>query len=214
MEKLSSYGIRRCVMPEFDQIDASHFSTATPIKLVDTVTGKPPKQKTEGRLAWDSERLYAWFSCDDIQPFATLTGHDDPLYTEDVVELFIDPFGYGSLYYELEVNPLNARFDALIINDIAAPGRRGKRFQGFTGWNPESFQSRTRTSQVGWEAYIAIDFADLFLSPHIPPRAGDAWRGNLLRCDVLAGVPEYCAWSPTGIADFHNSTCFGRWVFE
>jgi hypothetical protein len=206
--------IRRLHMPQFDAVEASNFANAVPVQLVETVTGKKPKQGTEVRLAWDPDRLYACFACKDIQPLGTMTKHDDPLYEEDVCELFIDPYGYGSLYYELEVNPLNATFDAIIINDIKAPGRRGSRFQGFTGWDPKSFVSKTRTTEQGWETILAIDFDDLFLGPRVPPQSGDVWRANILRCDVLAGVPEYCAWSPTGLPDFHNSKCFGQWVFE
>ena len=215
MPKQPVYKIRRMksAVP-FETLCASHFSKALPVPFRETVSGKPPRQAGEARLLYDDISLYAFFDLEENSPVATLAGHDAPLYNENVVELFIDPLGKGGLYYELEVNPLNATFDALIINDIGKGNRRGPRFQGFTGWDPKSLKTRSLVTPGKWQVFLSIDFADLFLAKRIPPKKGDAWNGNILRIDFDGKAREYCAWSPTYILDFHNSNRFGTWLFD
>src|SRR3989339_906253 len=124
-------------------------------------------------------------------PEAKLTEHDGNLYDESVAELFIDPLGLGRVYYELQVNPLNAAFDALIINDTQN-NRRGPRFQGFRSWNPKSFLHRSDYDKAArqWVVFLAVDFTDLFLSQNIPPKPGDVWRANILRINGFAPKQE------------------------
>ena len=199
---------------DFKTLSPSHFVKALPLCFKETVSGKAPRQKGEARLVYSNATLFAWFDLEEATPIAALTRHDDPLYTENVVELFIDPLGLGSIYYEIEVNPLNASFDAIIINDIGKGNRRGARFQGFTAWNPKSLKHRSIASAGKWQVFLSVDFADLFLAKRIPPKKGDVWQGNILRIDFNGKDTEYCAWSPTRVLDFHNTNAFGKWVFE
>ena len=60
---------------------------------------------------------------------------DEPLYEEDVVEVFIDPFGGGTTYYEFEVSPRGVLFDALIHNTL--DGNK----EVDTAWIAEGFQA-------------------------------------------------------------------------
>jgi hypothetical protein len=189
------------------------FEKAQAAILVNAVTGRAAARHAEARLLWDRKSLYACFICEADKPLATLRRHDAPLYKESVVELFIDPLGLGKAYYELEINPLNASFDALIINDFQKGKGRGPRFQGFTGWDPAGFVHRSVLARGLWIVFVKIDFADLFLAPCLPVKKGDVWRGNLFRIDCEKGRTEYCAWSPMGKLDFHCSDRFGAWKF-
>jgi hypothetical protein len=197
----------------FEALTAGHFSPAPKALLCDAVDAGPPAQRTEARLMWDNRFLYGRFVCEEKSPLATLTGHDQPLYNENVVEIFLDPLGTGHVYYELEVNPLNASYDALILNDIRKPGPRGKRFQGFPAWDPKSFAHCSQVEDNVWTVMLRIGFEDLCLSPNVPPRPGDAWRGNLLRIDKDETNLRCYAWSPPRILDFHNSRAFGVFKF-
>jgi hypothetical protein len=201
--------IRTCI--PLERLSVRDFETAQSAVLRNAVTGKAPAQHAEARLLWDRESLYACFLCEAGRPLATLRRHDAPLWKESVVELFIDPLGLGKVYYELEINPLNASFDALIINDFQKGKGRGPRFQGFTGWDPESLKHRSLKSGGMWIVFLKIDFADLFLTPGLPVKKGDIWRGNFFRIDCEKGRTEYCAWSPMGKLDFHCSDRFGVW---
>jgi len=196
-----------------DRLDLKAFAHAQAGILRNAKTGKAPARHAEARLLWDRKSLYACFLCEADRPLATLRKHDAPLYRESVVELFIDPLGLGKVYYELEINPLNVSFDAVILNDFQKGKGRGPRFQGFTGWDPESLKHRSLKSGGLWIVFLKIDFADLFLAPRLPVKKGDVWRGNFFRIDCEKGRTEYCAWSPMGKLDFHCADWFGVWKF-
>jgi hypothetical protein len=215
MPKLCLYKLKKIPSGiSLDELQASHFSKAPVAGFLETVTGKPPRQNGTVKLMYNRCSLYAFFDLDEDSPVATLTQHDAELYRENVVELFIDPLGLGKVYYELQVNPLNASFDAIIINDILKGKRRGPRFQGFTGWDPKSFRHRSIVTPGKWQVFLSIDFADLFFAKHHPPKKGDAWRANLLRIDFDGKEQLFTAWSPTYVLDFHNTSRFGTWVFD
>jgi Carbohydrate family 9 binding domain-like len=207
------------------RLDDPAWSKAEVIELLDCVTGGKPKYRTEARLLYDDRKLYVGFHSEDPEIWGTMTGHDDEIFNEEVVEIFIDPTGDLCCYYELEVSPLNVSFDALILNDAVLRGNsgRGDRFQGFTQWNPEGFEhavfvkgelgARGQKKGEFWECEMAIDFADLFLGNRVPPKPGDLWRGNLYRIDIEGKQCEETAFSPTGLSDFHVPSRFGKLLF-
>jgi hypothetical protein len=195
---------------------------APEIELLETVSGERTQRRTTTRLLYDSEWLYIGFHAEDDYIWGTMTGHDNPIYDEEVVEAFLDPTGMLTSYYELEVSPLNTGFDALIINDTVITGTpgRGPRFQGFTEWDPAGFRHAVHVEgELGtrnckwWECEMAISFADLFLGGKGRPNPGDVWRANLFRIDKDGDKLEESAFSPTGVSDFHVPQRFGRLVF-
>lgn len=129
-------------------------------RLVHTVTGAPVAQATTIRLVASPTTLWVRFDCADADAWATLTGHDDPIYTEEVVELFI---ASGSdrphRYYELEVNPLNTRFDGIIHN----PDEQRLTMTLDTRWDPP-WQSWTAVDPAGWQCCMAIPWHSLGVS--------------------------------------------------
>jgi hypothetical protein len=215
MSDIPVYNIRKKEnVPPIDLITPAHFNGAERVSLVETVSGETPGQKTEVAIMYDSNFLYALFECEENLPIAVYRKHDDPLYEENAVELFIDPLGTGKVYFELEVNPLNTKFDALIINDFGTNGvRRGKRFQGFTDWNPSSFESRSNVENDRWTVIVKIAFADIFIASLPYPVSGDEWRGNFFRIDFDGKVQRFDSWSPNYVADFHSTSQFGVWKF-
>lgn len=226
--ELPVYEIYRAESPILvdGRLDDPAWKAAPEVDLKLTLDGGAPLWPTKARLLYDDENLYVGFQSRDPNIWGTLTGHDDPIYNEDVVEIFIDPAGLGTIYYELEVSPLNVSFDAIIINDAPVCGSagRGGRFQGFTGWDPAGFrhavqitQGRLNDRSAGpgiWCCEMAIRFADLFLGANVPPKPGDQWRGNLYRIDIDGERCEESALSPTGMPDFHVPSRFARFIFR
>ena len=168
--------------------------------LREVVSGREPELPTEVRVGWDSEALRVLFRVWDEAPWATLTERGEPLYTEEVVEVFLDPVGDGELYFELEVNVNNA-----VLECCARRVRSGYR-KDFR-WRCEGLRTAVQRDVEGWTAELAIPFLSLAVQG---PRAGEAWRGNLTRIDRPQGKPrELSAWSPTGLAQFHVPRRFG-----
>lgn len=198
----------------FKNLSSSLFAKSAPLTLSETTTSRKPRQSGTIRLAYNKTSLFAWFDLEETTPLATLKKHDAPLHTENVVELFIDPLGLGKVYYEIQINPLNTSFDAIVINDIGKGPRRGPRTQPLTDWNPRSLRHRSQVGKGRWQVFLSIDFEDLFFADKIPPKKGDFWRANILRIDNNGKETEYCAWSPTGVLDFHNTHAFGKWIFN
>ena len=178
-------------------------------------TGQPQSlQPTTLRVCWSETHLYAAFHCLDVEIKATYTKRDEPLYDEDVVELFLCPTNDVRHYFEIELSPKNVLFDAR----VHFPGPTRENMKVDTSWDCLEIQSGVHRSEEspdtkgkGWTAEIAIPFSGL----EIPvPKPGDKWRGNFYRIDY-ATPPEFSAWSPTlkTPANYHVPERFGHLVF-
>ena len=76
-----------------------------------------PEQATTVRLCWDDEALHVRFDCEDRDAWGTFRHRDDPLWQEEVVEVFLAPGEEDPVrYMEIEVSPLGVLFDARIHN--------------------------------------------------------------------------------------------------
>jgi carbonic anhydrase/acetyltransferase-like protein (isoleucine patch superfamily)/bifunctional DNA-binding transcriptional regulator/antitoxin component of YhaV-PrlF toxin-antitoxin module len=200
-------------------LDDPGWEGVTPLSaLVHSNNGSAPAQETEVRLCWDDECLYAAFACKDTDIWADFENRDDPLYDEEVVEVFLCPTGDLRHYFEFEVNPLNTLFDAKVFN----PEGDRKSMLVDREWNAARIRTSVRVSgvvndrtspDIGWITELAIPFADLGLPG--PPAPGTVWRANFYRIERGA-VTEFTAWSPTyrEPADFHVPACFGEIVFQ
>ena len=189
---------------------------AEQVVLLRNVDGGAPRFATTVRLLWNDDYLYLGFDCQDEEIFATLTARDDPLWTEEVVEVFINPNGDEIGYLEFEVNPLNTLLDLYVLNRPPAP------MQALFDWNSRAIRHavqvrgdpRRRDSlDQGWSVEMAIPWEDFATAPHLPPLPGERWRFNLYRIDHYQGKEELCAWSPTLRPTFHVPSAFGELVF-
>jgi hypothetical protein len=145
--------------------------------------------------------LVVRFDGRDAATVATLRGRDEPLWTEDVYEVFLSPFDPPKIYFEFEVNPLGALFDAR----IESPDGRRETMRSDVSWNLSGFSGRSRVRQGRWSAVVRIPLAPL--APGGIPRT---WRANFFRVDRGAS-DEFSAWSPTlaDPPDFHVAAKFG-----
>lgn len=160
---------------------------------------------TSFRVGWDEKGLRVLFEVTDEAPWASLTERDAPLYTEEVVEVFLDPVGDGEMYFEFEVNLNNAVLDAC-IRRIRSGYRKDFR------WRCEGLKTQAYRTALGWNAELAIPFYSV---ANRPPNPGERWRANFTRIDRPEGCPrELSAWSPTGLAQFHVPSRFGFLEFS
>ncbi len=186
---------RRGVLPALAADFASEFWRAREsVEFCDVVSGAAPQQATRVWAAWDAEELRVLIRAEDTHIHATLTERDAPLYTEEVVELFLDPAGDGECYFEIEVNPLNAVLDLVLRRN-----RSGCK-KDFA-WQCENLRTCVHREAAAWSAELAIPFRSLTAAP---PKPGEKWRANFTRIDRPPDVArELTAWSPTGFANFH-----------
>ena len=141
------------------------------------------------------------FHSTDSDAWATHTGHDEPLYEEEVVEVFLDPVGDLQSYFEIEVNPLNTVCD-LVLRRVRNGWRKD------FAWHCEGLKTVTTRCENSWTVEMTIPFASL--GPDAFPTAGKCWRVNFFRIDRPKNSPwELSAWSPTGKPLFHVQEKFG-----
>ena len=182
------------------------------------VDGASPRQPTHLRLLWDDRHLYAAFRVTDDDIRATHTRRDAPLWREEVVELFLDPWGARGIYVEIEVSPANVVFDAMIVNR-ARDGELARDLDALRGWRCHGLRTAARVHGVlnggpvsrGWDVEIAIPMRQLVPQP--PPAPGVEWRFNAYRVDRSERGDELQAFSPIGRADFHVPGRFGLLEF-
>jgi hypothetical protein len=173
--------------------------------------GGAVERSTLVRLCADDEALWIRFDSASEAPAATLTGRDQPLWTEDVVEVFLAPGAETpGVYYEFEVNPLGALFDARVVN----PNSRREDMKVETAWDCGgiSWGALIERDRGVWSARLRIPWSSLSKGPR--PRT---WRANFFRIERSSGgEPEFSAWSPTFAEppDFHKPEFFGALLLD
>ncbi len=171
------------------------------LQLKDARNGGEPRLSTSVRVGLREGILHIRFDARDEGVVATLIERDGPLWTEDVVEVFLSPKDPPRLYYEFEVNPLGALFDAR----VESPELSRATMKVQPAWTCPGFSARVRRSPQAWSALLRIP-----LAPMAPGQIPSSWRANFYRVD--RGKPdEYSAWSPTltDPPDFHVPERFG-----
>jgi Domain of unknown function (DUF1083). len=179
------------------------WSEAARLYLSENSTGQRPQWGTEVRIGWEERALLVLFLCQDPNPWATLTGRDQPLWEEEVAEVFLDPFGDRTCYFEFEVNPLNAVVDVFIRRT-----RTGLR-KDFN-WDCDGLITATGRLPYGWVTAVQVPFSSL---GDCQPRG--TWRANFCRIERPKNQPrELSSWSPTHAGTFHVPERFGLLHFD
>jgi hypothetical protein len=175
-------------------------------ELVGTVNGEEPRLQTIVKMCRSADYVHVRFECEDDHVVATYENRDDPIYREDVVEIFIDEAGAGTHYKEYEFSPRNVIFDALIEK------KPDERPIVNTDWDHEGLRSRVAARDDGWLVYDIDLPVSSFGKPPVP---GTSWRMNFYRIDGdPQGNRHYWAWSPTGKVDYHKPEKFGYVLFK
>jgi hypothetical protein len=185
-------------------------------ELVGSFDGSKPTLRTTFRILWDDRNLYLGFDSEDPDVWGKLLKHDDPIYNEEVVEVFLDANADGKSYNELQVSPRNVTFDASFVarrSDL--PTAMAWESAMKTAVQVRGTLDDPGDRDDGWSAEMQIPFKSLTELPNLPPKPGDRWRFNAYRLEHLQRRQiEGSAFSPLYVGDFHHLPRFGWLQFN
>jgi len=173
-----------------------------------------PIGKANAKVTWDEQALYVFVTVQDTDIVSRFTKHDEDIYKDDAIELFIDADANRRGYVELQVSPANVTFDkwwpqtraqenladmSYDANMQTAVKLRGTVAPGDTdqGWDVEI--------AVPWQAVKGKDDA---MRVNLPPHVGDRWRMNIVRTNQRTGGTHQAeggasSWNRITVGDFH-----------
>ena len=168
---------------------------------------------TRVKALWNDKGLMVLYHCLDADIQAEVTERDGRVYTDDAVELFLDPDMDGANYLQVAVNPRSTRRDLLIPE---AGGRNStlkwdsgllcavtaertvldrsdrdewwtvELFLPWSGLGRKALELRWERDDVAYE----VDAGDVLGDRAVPPKAGDRWKANFNRFDQGRGVAK------------------------
>lgn len=185
----------------------------------------PARYETAFRAVWTDAALAVRFDARDDQPWHTHLRRNDPLWDEEVVELFLDVSGGGLDYAEVEISPANVVCDLHVVTPWP-------NLKSDPTWNWEGLETRVLRpgaegrldgdwTAVAWLPWSGLRSLSSEAARRVPPVAGDQWRFNVFRIKRPGGPqdPErgaiYAAWSaPPEGPSFHAPAAFRAFVFR
>lgn len=217
-------------------------------------TGEPARYPVSAKMLWDDKCLYIAFWIADPNVWSLNALRDFPMagsqlplsfmmkardfketssYTENSVNVYIDPDNDGRNYLEMHVNPRNAVCDKWQETpwSKAVCKRMGIAYPEKTEihplWNCPGLKTATHIDGTlndpydvdrGWTAEIAIPFESLkHLAPtqNFPPKSGDTWRLLLARryASCPSGDAAYWTWPSIGEKSCHAPDRWGHATF-
>ena len=157
-----------------------------------------PAGKTRFLIARDETNLYIAVECfDDAETLgklvAVVTEHDaDAIWSEDCVELFMDPTNARKSYYQIIINSKNVTWDAY-HKTAGSPD---------TAWNPK-YESAASVGDTSWIVEFAIPWKAFDLSKE----SKADWAFNVSRTRTAANELVY--WSSPDDTTSHRPDRFG-----
>jgi len=193
-------------------------------RTAQAISWGPAAYRTTFRAIWNAAGLAIRFDAIDDAPWHTLTRHDEAIWEEEVVEIFIDPLRAGRDYAEVEISPINVVTDLHIAEP--APGLKGNLQWNWTGLESTVIPGAAFGLPAGsWTAIAWLPWSGLrtmtpLVAACVPPTPGDAWRFNVFRIKRPHGPAEpergaiYAAWSTPEGPSFHAPAFFRDLVFS
>lgn len=179
------------------RLDDAAWQKAGHIGICVTNLGAEARQLSDVMLLRDASNLYVGMRCREPRldrMKVAVSEHDGPVFTDDSVEILIDPSSKSRDYYHFAVNAIGTRFEQYAMNP---------------SWNGE-WRAATGREVGAWTAEIAIPFAPL----KVTPTAGSSWRANFCRNRTTTmGDPENSCWSAT-YGSYHTPIRFGILKFD
>jgi len=163
----------------------------------DPLTGEAAQTQTYFRVIYDNKALYFAFTCPepDMQSLAAkLDSHDDTLWTDDCVELLIDPSNRRQDYAHIIVNPNGAVYDAWVTNAGASSDTEFE-----TG-----AQAAAQRNEDSWQVELRLPYVGLKLPRDTRP----TWAMNVCR-EKKTAPSELSCWAPPMAEGFHHPEKFG-----
>lgn len=193
------------------------WAKAKPITLLfpwEDQTGS--KQRTTVRLLRDQTYLYVGYECEDADITATHENHDDPVYQDDCVEIFIRPSEKSDHYIGLEMNARGILYDYFypypdkLARELNLDGVLLKTHLRGT-------LNQSSDKDQGWTLELAIPWQSLNkLAERLPPTNGEQWRVQINRWDGTEPQRRLSMWCASAWKrpNPHNPERFGHLVFK
>lgn len=219
--------------------DKKIWKSADEIILANSVNGKTiAKNQAKVKLLWSDDGLFVLWEVEDEHIWGTYKKDGDPIYKEEVAEIFIAKGkGVPKKYFEFQFSPLGVKFDAKVSNPTG--NRKDEKFKVDALWNSEELRHKTAIMRIKSDSQDRrkLSVAQAFPSGHhkivsgvwiveafIPwesigaksVKGGDVFRVNLFRIDGFPKQSSFQAWQPTlkSPADFHVPEKFGFLVLS
>ncbi len=190
-----------------DEPDWARAPATDPFKVAQG--GQPVDGEATAKLLWDDQNLYVLVTVADKDVASQYTKHDEPIWKEDAVELFIDADKSGAGYVELQVSPRNVTFDSWFEKGRAAGGDEKWDSKMVTAVTVDGTLDVRDDTDKGWTAELAIPLEavkgrDAAMAVRLPPQIGDTWRLNFVRVDKPKDKNlSASSWADITIQDFH-----------
>lgn len=195
------------------RLDEPAWANAVAHPLVHSLDGEPYDDRPATvRFAWDAQALYLGAEITDPDVWSDYARHDDPLWNQEVIELFV--FGDGAhpaprqrsamRYLELQVSPRGITFDARFSSHRKGDEAWDGRWQAAVDLRGTLDQRRDRDQ--GWSVELAVPWAEIceHTDASCPPAAGQRLRVNAFRFERPADAPPIgLALGPPRVPDFH-----------
>lgn len=190
--------------------DEPGWAAAEPWPLVHSLDGEPyPDRPGTVRLAWDATALYVAAEITDPDVWSEYARRDDPLWNQEVFELFVFGDAERRGYLELQVSPRGTVFDATFARYRKGDEAWNGRWQAAVDLRGTLDERRDRDE--GWSAELAIPWAEIceHTETSCPPAPGQTLRINAFRFERPQGPkdapppPVGLALAPPRVPDFH-----------
>lgn len=191
-----------------------------------------PRFRTRAKMAWDDQYLYIAAELEEPDVWAYQTTRDSVVFLDNDFEIFIDPDGSTSPYYEYEMNALGTVWDLLLLH----PYRDASRV-AVNGWDYHGLKRAVAVQGTlnhpgdtdrGWTVEVALPWGALteVAARSGAPHPGDRWRLNFSRVEWRTravdgryeklkgpnGQPQpedNWVWSPQGLIAMHYPEMWG-----
>lgn len=221
--------------------------TATWTRSLSPIIGPDPSTASQHpdarvKMLWDDDFLYVGAWLDETHIVATITETNTPIFHDNDFEIFLDPSGTGTNYYEYEVNALGTTWQ-LSLDRPYSQGGSAKDPHELAGLMSKVHVDGTLNdasdTDVGWGVTVALPMKELKqFGAEVPVKRGTVWRMNFSRVQwehkVVDGkyerVPpigespqqgenewhpeQNLVWAPTGVVDIHRPSFWGFVLFE
>jgi len=159
----------------------------------------PAAVQTRFAVLHDDDALLVGIVCDEPQPdriVAQARAHDGLVWSDDCVEVFLDPGGDGRYYQHFAISSRGVWYD-----DTGADyGLVQTKLWDF----PLTAAGQVDAESARWTLEARLPFAAMVLPRDVAPR----WRLNVTRARRASGEEELSSWSPL-TSNFHQPRLFG-----
>jgi hypothetical protein len=189
--RLQAYAPRAVLKPQMTaNTEDPAWKSVAPLPAFEADKGEVPKAATTVLPQWSEDTLYLRFISYDADTAKLKNlhkGHDEDIFGEDEVELFLDDPAHPGHYFHLAIAANGVRYDA------KADGAMN--FDKV--WNP-NWTAKTSVLPDRWIVDLALPFASFGLTP----KEGLNWKMSFMRAGGTrypnSGWPDAAVHNPAG----------------